>query len=160
MNWNVHFEIDIPNSAHVIITWYMLSRFFCYFVILKPRMWLGHHHHYSDVIMSPMASQIMGVSIVYSTICSGADQSKHHSSASLAFVNGIHWWQVNFSHKGSVTRQMFSFDDVIMIVLKPYRIWWCGWILKDHLWSTLPRKLVQVYINRHCTLMKVYRNLC
>ena len=34
-----------------------------------------------------MASQIIGVSIVYSTICSGADQRKQHQIlASLAFV--------------------------------------------------------------------------
>ena len=49
--------------------------------------------HYSDVIMSGMASQINSVSIVYSTVCSGADQRKHQSSASLAFVRGIHRWQ-------------------------------------------------------------------
>ena len=36
--------------------------------------------------MSTTASQITGVSIVYSTVCSGADQRKHHSAASLAFV--------------------------------------------------------------------------
>ena len=30
--------------------------------------------HYSDVIMSMMASQITGILIVYSTVCSGADQ--------------------------------------------------------------------------------------
>ena len=46
--------------------------------------------HYSDVIMTAMASQITGVSIVYSTVCSGADEIKHQSSASLAFVRGIH----------------------------------------------------------------------
>ena len=46
--------------------------------------------HYSDVMMSPMASQIAGVSIVYSTVCSGADQRIHQSSVSLAFVRGIH----------------------------------------------------------------------
>ena len=45
--------------------------------------------HYIDVIMSAMA-QITGVSIVYSTVCSGADQRKHQSSASVAFVRGIH----------------------------------------------------------------------
>ena len=33
--------------------------------------------HYSDVIMSVMASQITGVSIVYSTFRSGADQRTH-----------------------------------------------------------------------------------
>ena len=39
--------------------------------------------HYSDVIMSMKASQISGVSIVSSTVCSGADQRKHQNSASL-----------------------------------------------------------------------------
>ena len=39
--------------------------------------------------MSAIASQITGVSIVYSTVCSGIDQRKHRqSSASLAFVRG------------------------------------------------------------------------
>ena len=68
--------------------------------------WLIHHrfkqffinwdagYHYSDVIMSAMSSQITSVSIVYSTVCSGADQRKH---------------------PGAVTRKMLPFDDVIMI---------------------------------------------
>ena len=64
--------------------------------------------------MSAIASQITGVSIVYSTVCSGADQRKQQSSASLAFVRGIHQWPVNSPHKGPVTRKMFPFDDVIM----------------------------------------------
>ena len=61
-----------------------------------------------------MAFQITSVSIVYLTVCSGPDQRKHQSSASLAFVRGIHRWSVNFPHKGPVTRKMFPFDDVIM----------------------------------------------
>ena len=72
-------------------------------------------NHYSDVIMGAMASQITGVSIVYSTVCSGADQRKHQSSASLAFVRGIHRSPQNSPHKGPVTRKMFPFHDVIMI---------------------------------------------
>ena len=44
--------------------------------------------HYSDVIMSAMVSQITGVSIVCSAVCSGVDKKKHQSSASLAFVRG------------------------------------------------------------------------
>ena len=48
--------------------------------------------YYSNVIMSAMASQITGVSIVCSSICFDADQRKHQSSASLAFVRGIHRW--------------------------------------------------------------------
>ena len=65
--------------------------------------------------MSLMTSQITSISIVHLTVCSGADQRKHQSSASLAFVRGIHWWPVNSPHKGPVTRKMFPFDDVIMI---------------------------------------------
>ena len=46
-------------------------------------------NHYSDAIMSTVAFQITGVSIVCSAVCSGADQREHQSSASLAFVRGI-----------------------------------------------------------------------
>ena len=64
--------------------------------------------------MSAMAPQITGVTIVYSIICSGADQEKHPSSVSLAFVRGFHRWPLNSPHKGPATRKMFPFDDVIM----------------------------------------------
>ena len=47
-------------------------------------------HHYDDVIMTTIASQITSLTIVYSTVYSDADQSKHQSSVSLAFVWGIH----------------------------------------------------------------------
>ena len=60
--------------------------------------------------MITMVSQITSLTIVYSTVYSGADQRKHQSSASLAFVWGIHRWP----HKGPVTRKMFPFDDAIM----------------------------------------------
>ena len=70
--------------------------------------------HYSDVIMSAMASQITDVSIVCSTVCSDADQRKHQSSTSLSFVRGIHRWPVNSPYKRPVTRKTLSFDDVIM----------------------------------------------
>ena len=63
--------------------------------------------HYNDVIMGSMASRITSLTIVYSTIYSGADQRKHQSSASLAFVRGIHRGPVNSPHKGPVTRNWF-----------------------------------------------------
>ena len=46
-------------------------------------------YHYCDVIMGAMASQVTSLTIVYSTVYSGADQIKHQSSASLAFVRRI-----------------------------------------------------------------------
>ena len=72
--------------------------------------------HYCDAIMSAMASQITSLTTVYSTDYSAADQIKHQSSASLAFVRRIHRWPVNSPHKWSVTRKMFPFDDVIMLL--------------------------------------------
>ena len=70
--------------------------------------------HYSDVMLSAMASQITSLTIVYSTVNSGANQRKHQSSASLAFVKGIHQWLVNSPHKWPVTRKMFLVDDDIV----------------------------------------------
>ena len=72
--------------------------------------------HCNDVIMGEMASQITSLTIVYSTVYSDADQRKHQSSASLAFVRGIHRGPVNSPHKWPVTRKMVPFDDVIMTV--------------------------------------------
>ena len=64
--------------------------------------------------MSAMASQITSPTIVCTNVYSDADQRKHQSSASLAFVRGIHRWPLNSLHKWPATRKMFSFDDVIM----------------------------------------------
>ena len=46
--------------------------------------------HYNDVIMGAIASQITSLTIICSIVYSDADQGKHQSSASLAFVRGIH----------------------------------------------------------------------
>ena len=64
--------------------------------------------------MGTVASQITSLAIVYTAVYSDADQSKHQSSASLAFVWGIHRGPVNSPHKWPVTRKMLPFDDVIM----------------------------------------------
>ena len=55
----------------------------CSIVTLPPQ-------HYDDVIMTTIASQITSLTSVYSNVYSDADQRKHQSSASLAFVWGIH----------------------------------------------------------------------
>ena len=66
--------------------------------------------------MSATASQIANLTVVCSTIYSGADQRKQQSSTSLAYVRGILRWPVNSPHKGPVTRKKFPFDDVIMCI--------------------------------------------
>ena len=75
-------------------------------------LWLALH--YNDVILSAMASQITSLTIVYSTVYSRRRSKKRQSSASLAFVTGIHRRPVNSPHNRPVTRKMSSFDDVIM----------------------------------------------
>ena len=71
-------------------------------------MWYFTFSHYSDVILGAMVSQITSVSIDYSTICSGPEQRKHQSLASLDFVRGIQRSLVNSPHKGPVTRKDVS----------------------------------------------------
>ena len=109
-----HFSIIVPvKYATHPWTWYSIENIIMLF--------MGGHDSFTaqlsyctDVIMSAMASQITSITIVYSTVYSGVDQRNHQSSASLAFVRGIHRSPVHSPHKGPVTRKMFSSDDVIM----------------------------------------------
>ena len=93
--------------------------------------------HYDDVIMGAMASQITSLTIVYSIVYSGADQRKHESSASLAFVQGIH----RGPRKWPATRKMFPFDDVIMMDNCHY---WC--IIVNIPLSSLSKRILLLYI--------------
>ena len=68
--------------------------------------------------MGSISSQITSLTIVYWIVYSDADQRKHQSSASLAFVRGIHRGPANSPHKWPVTRKMFPFADVIMNTLR------------------------------------------
>ena len=63
--------------------------------------------HYTDVIMTTMASQITSLTVVYSTVYSDADQRKHQSSASLAFLWGIHRDRWISRTKGQLRRKCF-----------------------------------------------------
>ena len=68
----------------------------------------GYRYVFFPVSLVPITvtSQITSLTIVYSTVYSGADQRKHQSSASLAFVRGIHRGPVNSPHKWPVTRKI------------------------------------------------------
>ena len=73
---------------------------------------IHNHTTHNDVIMGAMASQITSLTIVYTSVYSGADQRKHQSSASLAFMRGIHRLPVTSPHKWPVMRKMLPFGDV------------------------------------------------
>ena len=87
--------------------------------------------HYCDTIMGTAASQVTSLTFVYITVYSDADQSKHQISASLAFVWGIHQGPVNSPHKWPVMREMFPFDDVIMIKWKHFPLY-CPFVQGNH----------------------------
>ena len=90
----------------------------CCLFAVRPKNVYKDAYYYRDVIMSAMAYQITSISIVRSAVCSGAVQRKHKSSASLAFVRGIHRWPVDSPHRRPVTRKMFPFHDATMTALK------------------------------------------
>ena len=99
--------------------------------------------HYGDVITGAIVSQITSLTIVYSTVYSDADQRKHQSSASLAFVWGIHRGPVNSPHKLPVTRKMFPFDDVIMETSHTRGPFYEHGLISDPAWMNthIPRKV-------------------
>ena len=102
--------------------------------------------------MDAIASQITSLTIVYSMVYSHADQRKHQSSASLAFVRGIHRGPVNSPHKWPVTRNMFPFDDVIMRKLACFvemALWWPNTV---YFWSL--HWYSNEFIYDTCLLMK------
>ena len=115
-------------TRHSSVQWFASRvKVFSFFISCRIRyLWeelisgfTGHTYspiqHHGDVIMSEMAFQITGVSIVCSSVCSDEDQRKHQSSPSLAFVRGIHRGPSEFPHKGPETRKMFQFDDVTIL---------------------------------------------
>ena len=73
--------------------------------------------NYNDVLMCAIASQITSLTIVYSTVYSGADQRKHRSSVSLAICAG------NSPVTGEFPAQMASNAENVSI-------WWRhhGWL--------------------------------
>ena len=136
--------------------------------LLKTRTYDQHRAstvaHYNDVIMGTIASQITSLTIVYSTFYSDADHKKHQSSASLAFVRGLHRGPVNSPHKWPVTLKMFPFDDVIMNIKQ-----WCALgvllcsydamllflrSLLNSFWNDTVMKMIDVYIVIQCIIRR------
>ena len=101
--------------------------------------------------MSAMASQITDVSILCSSVCSGADQRKHQSSASLAFVSGI--GRRIPPHKGSVTHKKLLFDDVIMPVYVSTNLI-LDQVWDNHMWQELMYELtvIPAHTNSNCNM--------
>ena len=106
-------------KKHWNCRWFETWRHPCYVTVMWANLhcqrWiLNENLHYSDTVMGAMAFQITRLTIVYLTVYSDADQRKHQSSTSLAFVRWIHQGP-NSPHKWPLTRKMFPCDDVYMV---------------------------------------------
>ena len=91
--------------------------------------------------MSVMASQITGVSIVFSRLF----RRRSKKTSKLRVAGLCEGWPVNSLLKGSITRKMFPFDDVIMIhvsvIISKHMLRQimftsnsCKIVLTEHLW--------------------------
>ena len=70
-------KVIIFQNRDILITYQLKLLAFEQFIT---QLALFSSNHYNDVIMSPIASQITSLTIVYSTVYSDADQRKHQSS--------------------------------------------------------------------------------
>ena len=116
-----------------------------------PDLW---NPHYSDIMMSALVSQITGVSIVCSAVCSGIGQRKHQSTASLAFVRGNHRWPMDSPHTGPVTRKMFPFGDVIMLTKSSGEIAHCQSLQIAHIPPSWLKREVCLRKKTNCIYFK------
>ena len=121
-------EIPVPGKAVLYLDAPLVGTY----IIYCPNVMGSPKWHYNDVILGAMASQIISLTIVFSTVYLDTDQRKHQSSATLAFVRRIHRRPVNSPHKWPVTRKMFPFDDVFMDL----RIWLGNTTVTHHLFQS------------------------
>ena len=105
--WHSPRKFHTQCSRYLSLTWVWTYFWF----VIAPHL-PGTNEY--DVILGAIASQITNLTIVFSTVYLDTDQRNHQSSASLAFLRGIHRSPVNSPHKWPVTRKNFPFDDVIM----------------------------------------------
>ena len=94
-----------------------------YMLSVRKKVVLHPETEHNDSLSSWEIWEEIWCSPASSTVCLDTNTNKHQSSASLAFVWGIHWWPVNSPHKGPVTRKMFPlFDNVITEICYRWRL--------------------------------------
>ena len=119
--------INFQNIDDTILTLFCFC-FWCCWVIVATSV------HYSDVMRGTMASQITSLTIVYSTVYSGADKRKYHTSVSPAFVWGNHRVTGEFPAQRASNAEFFfyllmSSWSALMICSSPYMLHICRWLL-------------------------------
>ena len=103
--WLLVQQLDNSNNKKIFVRWIHRRPL----NVLHTGLWkLIRINHYIDVIMTTVASQITSLAVVCLTVYSDADQRKHQSSASLAFVWGIHWDRTKGQLRGKCFHLMTS----------------------------------------------------
>ena len=148
MRWPVH------ETGGLLVIWLLAHRGRVTHICLSK---LSHHslHHNGHDSFSKHQRLYCLLNRFY------GDKKKHQSSASLAFVRGIHRGPVNSPHKWPVTRKMLPFDDVI--ICSDYglsSVYLQAIILINDGWLTLIRPLGTNYIaiGGHSVVVRRRRN--
>ena len=87
-----------------------------------------HEVRFSDVIMSAMASQITGVIIVYSTVCSGADRRKHKKLRVTGLCEGNPPATGEFPSQNASNSEnvglggIFAYFNILAVFLLPHTV--------------------------------------
>ena len=101
LSQNRRFKLTLPASdINIRLLWSLTVYTEGRYIVCDIDAMISQAQDYSDIIMDMTPSQITSLTIVYSTIYSGAHQRKHQSSTSLALVRGIYRWPVNSLYKG------------------------------------------------------------
>ena len=81
--------------------------------------------------MGAIAFQIISLTIVFSTVYSGADKRNHQCAASLAFMSWNHRGPVNSPHKWPVASKMFPFYHGLnhLRYVSDFRLLWHIWYI-------------------------------
>ena len=109
--------------------------------------------HYNDVIMTTMASQITSLTVVYSTVYSDADQRKHQSSASLAFVRGNHQDRWIPRTKGQLRGKCFhSMTSSWDFAWRLYQVYYIGQPHQSHN-APVPHPIIQHFGTEMCIFL-------
>ena len=110
--------VKFQNSECTILTYY-LQGYLCVYELSLTSLssainWDVGSVHFSDVTISAVASQLTGISSVYSTVCSGAHKRKKTITVPRHYCEGNSPVTGGFPSQRTSNAENVPFDDVII----------------------------------------------
>ena len=105
--------------------------------------------YYNDIITSAMASHITSVLILYSTVCSGADQTAHQKRCVTGLCEGNSPVTCECPTQKASNAEMFLFDDIIMSTAN---LVWIHLLLP--IWRTVLSSQHPFSVQTNCILLR------